>query len=105
MIARIWNGWTTPADADRYEGLLRDDILPGIAAMGIQGYRGAEVLRRDEGDEVAFMTILRFDTLDAVRALAGDDQERAHVPDRARVLLTRYDERVLHFESRIQRTD
>ena len=38
MITRIWRGWTTPGDADAYESLLRETILPGIAGRGIEGY-------------------------------------------------------------------
>jgi hypothetical protein len=47
MIARIWHGWTKPADAKAYEDLLRDKIFPGIARRNIKGYLGAES-RMDE---------------------------------------------------------
>jgi len=47
MIARVWHGWTTPENADRYESLLRDQIFPGIEAKGVAGYRGIQLLRRD----------------------------------------------------------
>jgi len=48
MITRTWRGWTTPSNADAYETLLRETILPGIAARGIDGYHGAHLLRRHE---------------------------------------------------------
>lgn len=98
MIVRIWHGWTTPGNADDYERLLRDEILPGIAAKGIAGYRGAELLRRESGDEVEFTTLLRFDSLEPVRQLAGDDYETAYVPDKARAVLKRFDARARHYE-------
>jgi antibiotic biosynthesis monooxygenase (ABM) superfamily enzyme len=104
MIARLWHGWTTSASADVYERLLREEIIPGIAAKGVAGYRGIQVLRRSMGaQEVAFITIMRFDSLEAVKQFAGDDYERAYVIPRARELLSRFDERAQHYEVREQR--
>lgn len=98
MIARIWHGWTTPANADAYERLLRTEIFPGVAGRGIAGYRGIQLLRRDAGAEVEFVTLMWFDSLDAVRAFAGDDHETAVVPPRARALLSRFDAHSAHYE-------
>lgn len=67
MIARIWRGWTSPANADAYEALLTERILPGIAAREIEGYRGAHLLRDDRDGESEFVTILWFDSIEAVR--------------------------------------
>jgi antibiotic biosynthesis monooxygenase (ABM) superfamily enzyme len=64
----------------------------------VPGFLGAELLRRDAGDEVAFVTITRFDSLDAVRAFAGDDYEQAVIEPEARALLIRHNERSEHFE-------
>ena len=71
MIARIWHGWTKPEDAKAYEKLLRDEIFPNIAARKIKGYRGAELFVREDGNEVEFVTLLRFDSIDAVKEFAG----------------------------------
>ena len=95
MIGRIWHGWTTPANAGAYESLLRTTILPGITR--ISGYEGAHLLRRDGADEVEFVTITWFTSDEAVRAFAGPDDARAVVPDAARALLTRFDERSAHY--------
>ena len=100
MIARVWHGWTTPANADRYERLLRDTVFPGIAAKGVVGYRGIRLLRRPLEQEVEFVTIMWFDTLDAVRAFAGDHFEEAYVPQAAREVLARFDARSAHYEVR-----
>jgi hypothetical protein len=97
MIVRLWRGWTAPEDADAYEALLREDLLPGFAA-DVEGYRGGEVLRRAAGDEVAFVTLLRFDSMAAVEDFAGPDPGEAHVPDAARDLLVRWDDGVEHLE-------
>ena len=98
MISRIWHGWTTCENADTYETLLRTEIFSGIATRSIQGYRGIHLLRRDVDDGVEFVTIMWFDSLDAVRAFAGDDYEVAVVPPKARQLLSRFDARSSHYE-------
>lgn len=97
MIARVWRGWaSTTQAADLYEAFLRSDFLP--SAHGIEGYRGASVLRRPLGSEIEFMTVTYFDSLDAIRRFAGDDVEAAHVAPRARDLLDRFEARCLHFD-------
>ncbi|MDX1395568.1 MAG: antibiotic biosynthesis monooxygenase [Gemmatimonadota bacterium] len=101
MIERIWHGWTTAENADPYEALLRDEVFPGIDAKGVEGYRGIRLLRRElPGGEVEFVTLMRFDSLDAVREFAGADYARAYVPPRARALLARFDEESSHYEVR-----
>ena len=103
MISRLWHGWTTPENADAYEELLRREIFRGIAARELSGYRGIDLLRRDIGDTVEFVTIMWFDSLEAVRAFAGVDHERAVVPPAARNLLLRFDDRSAHYEVRERR--
>lgn len=100
MIGRIWHGWTAPADADAYESLLKTEIFSGIQNRQIPGYRGIHLFRRDSGDEVEFVTLMWFDSLDAVRAFAGEDYEAAVVPPKARALLSRFDARSQHYEVR-----
>jgi antibiotic biosynthesis monooxygenase (ABM) superfamily enzyme len=104
MISRIWHGWTTPENADAYEALLKEEIFTGIEGRHIPGYRGIQLLRRTAGDEVGFVTIMRFDDLEAVRLFAGDDYEVAVVPAKARAVLSRFDERSQHYEVRTERT-
>jgi antibiotic biosynthesis monooxygenase (ABM) superfamily enzyme len=100
MIARVWHGWTTPENADQYERLLREEIFPGIAAKEVEGYQGIELLRRPQGQEVEFVTIMWFDSIEAVASFAGEDYETAYVPPAARRVLARFDERSQHYELR-----
>jgi len=100
MISRIWHGWTTPANADAYESLLRHEILLGIQDRQIEGFRGIQLLRRGLGAEVEFVTIMEFDSIEAIRVFAGEDYEVAVVPPPARALLSRFDERSQHYEIR-----
>ncbi len=99
MIGRIWHGWTTVEHADTYEALLRSDIFPGIAAKGVAGYHEIQLFRRPlSEDEVEFITIMWFDSWEAVKAFSGEDYERAYVPPQARAVLKRFDARSQHYE-------
>ena len=97
MIARIWHGWTKPENAKTYEEMLRDEIFPSIAARNIKGYHGAELLIREDGAEVEFVTLLRFNSMDAVKEFAGADESRQVIYPKAEALLTRMDERSRHY--------
>lgn len=100
MIARLWHGWTTPDNADRYETLLRTEIFPGILAREMPGFQRIELLRRAVVDEVEFVTTMWFDSLDSIKAFTGEDYETAYVPASARAVLKRFDARSLHYELR-----
>lgn len=97
MIARVWHGYTRPEHADSYEALLKPELLPGISQA--KGYRGSYLLRRNAGAEVEFITILLFDSIDAIRAAAGHtDYETAIIPEERRKYLARYDAKSAHYE-------
>lgn len=98
MIARIWHGWTAPSDADKYEALIKDEIFVGIQHQQIRGFKNVQLLRREVGGEVEFVTVMVFDSLDAVRRFAGKNYEAAVVPEKARAILLRFDERAQHYE-------
>ncbi len=104
MISRIWHGWTTPGNADNYETLLKEKIFVGIQKLKIQGFKGIQLLRRETGKEVEFITVMLFDSLDDVRGFAGEDYEVAVVPEKARAFLSRFDERSQHYEIRAERS-
>jgi antibiotic biosynthesis monooxygenase (ABM) superfamily enzyme len=97
LITRMWRGWTAAANADDYERFLLDELFPSMRS--IPGFVGAEVLRRADGEEVAFVTLTRFESLDAIRAFAGEDYETPVLEPRARELLSRYDARAVHYET------
>jgi hypothetical protein len=97
VITRLWRGWTATENAVAYERFLLSELFPSMRS--IPGFRGAEVLRRTEGDEVAFITLTRFDSLDDIRTFAGDEYESPVLEPQARALLSRYDPRALHFDT------
>lgn len=101
MLKRLWRGWTSPANADAYEDLLRSTIFPGIEARNIDGFLDIALLRRPVAAEVEFMTIMTFANLDAVARFAGPAHDTAVVPPAAQALLSRYDAQSTHYEVRI----
>ena len=104
MISRIWHGWTTPGNADKYEALLKEEIFVGIQNRKIRGLNGIQLLRREVGQEIEFVTIMLFDSLDSIREFAGEDYELAFVPEKARAVLSRFDERSQHYEIRAEKS-
>ncbi|KQY30259.1 antibiotic biosynthesis monooxygenase [Caulobacter sp. Root487D2Y] len=98
MICRQWRGWTTPDNAAAYESVVRGQVIPGIEARRIPGFRHIDLMRREAGDEVEFTTLMWFDDLDSIKAFMGQDYAVSHVPEAARAVLARFDARALHFE-------
>lgn len=98
MIMRYWRGWATPQNADAYERVAREEVFPSFDARDLPGYRGSYLLRRQVGEEIEFAVIMTFDSIDTVRAFAGDDYETAYVPPSVREVLTHFDGRSAHYE-------
>ncbi len=100
MIGRIWHGYTTHANAAAYEELLKHEIFTGIRGRNIAGFQEIQLFRRELAEETEFVTLMWFDSLEAVRAFAGEDYEQAVVPPKAKALLSHFDHRSQHFEVR-----
>jgi heme-degrading monooxygenase HmoA len=98
MICRLWRGWATPENADAYERIVRGEVIPGIEGRRIAGFRHIDLMRRELDEEVEFQTLMWFDSLDAIKAFMGEDYAASHVPEAARAMLKRFDERAAHFE-------
>lgn len=97
MIARVWHGYTKPDHADAYESMLKPELLPGISQA--KGYKGSYLLRRNLGTEVEFITILLWESIDALRVAAGhEDYETAIIPEERRRHLARFDAKASHYE-------
>ena len=98
MIGRIWHGWTSPENASRYEVLLQNEVFPGIEAKKIPGYRSIELLRRDLQEEVEFITIMTFNSIQDVIDFQGEKFEQCYVPDAAKEILRRWNKVSDHYE-------
>ncbi len=96
MIARVWHGYAKPEHADAYESMLKPELLPGISK--VKGYKGSYLLRRNLGAEVEFITIMLWESIEAIRAVAGADYETAVIPEDRRKYLSRYDARAAHYD-------
>jgi heme-degrading monooxygenase HmoA len=96
MIARVWHGYTTPEHADAYEKMLKPELLPGISK--VPGYRGSYLLRNSADNEVEFITIILWDSIDSIRAVAGTNYENAVIPEDRMQYLARYDAKAKHYE-------
>jgi heme-degrading monooxygenase HmoA len=96
MIARVWHGYTRPENADAYEAMLKPDLLPGLSEK--RGFRGSFLLRRPRNHEVEFVTIILWESIDDIRAVAGEDYETAVVPDERKKVLARWDATAAHYE-------
>jgi antibiotic biosynthesis monooxygenase (ABM) superfamily enzyme len=96
MIARIWHGRTRPEHADAYEAMLKPELLPGIGK--VKGFRHSYLLRRDLGGEIEFITVMFFDSIDAIRAVAGPDYETSIIPEERRKYLSYHDAKAAHYQ-------
>lgn len=96
VIARIWRGWTRPEDAEAYVRYMEETGAPD--SLGTPGNRGFSVLHRRDGDREEFLTISLWESLESIRAFAGDDIEQAvFYPEDDRYLVER-ELTVSHFD-------
>lgn len=96
MVARVWHGYTKPEHADSYEAMLKPELLPGVSK--VKGYKGSYLLRRNVGSEVEFITIMFWESIEAIRAVAGQDYETAVIPEERRRYLAHYDAKSAHYD-------
>jgi heme-degrading monooxygenase HmoA len=96
MIVRSWRGRTPSSNANAYVEFFKRKVLPILRA--IDGFAGASLLKQDRPNDVEFLVLTRWTSLDAIRAFAGDDIRKAVVEPEAAVLLASFDPTVEHFE-------
>ncbi len=97
-IKRVWHGWTTIENADKYQSILQNEVIPGIETKKIPGFNQIEILRIEQKDEVEFITIMTFESLQNVITFQGENYKKCYVPDVAQKVLKRWDLEVLHYE-------
>jgi heme-degrading monooxygenase HmoA len=96
MIARVWHGYTSPDNADAYRSMLQPELLPGLSTK--RGFRGSYLLRRPHGDEVEFITIILWDSLEDIRAITGANYQAAVIPNERKRVLARWDATAAHYD-------
>lgn len=97
-IKRVWHGWTTKKNAESYQNILQNEVIPGIEAKKIEGLRKFEIFKIDLDQEVEFLTIITFDSLQDVISFQGTDYQKAYIPDAAKKVLKRWDEEIPHYQ-------
>ena len=103
-IARIWRGWTSLQNASKLELILRNEAIPSIEKNKPNGLKGIELLTVETENEVMFTTIMYFDSIESVKAFAGDEYSKAHIDPAVKPLLTKYDQVVEHHTIKESRT-
>lgn len=99
MICRMWRGWTPAAKAEAYDSYLKNELFPRVKQeLGARGYRGFHLLRHDRGDEVEFVTMVWFESLEAVKGFAGANYETPVISEKAQKLLSHYADRCEHYD-------
>ena len=97
-IIRTWKGWTTLENAPVYEDMLINEVFPAVKKKGVTGLEKVSISTMEKTDEVEFFLVLQFDSLDAVKTFAGENYEKAYIPENAKRVLLRYDDTTQHFE-------
>lgn len=100
MIATIWHGWATHANADAFEALVKNEICPALLAKEVAGFRSSQLLRLARAGQTEFVCIGCFDDMDSVHAVLGDVDTKPMLPPKALALLRRFDQRAQHYEVR-----
>jgi hypothetical protein len=98
MIARHWRGWTELTNANAYEALLKDKVLPSLKR--VEGYKGGCILRTDGPEETEFVVVNLFESLDAVKRFAGPEYSVPVFEPEARKLLSKIEPVARHYEVR-----
>lgn len=97
MIARTWTGWVDAAKAADYERYMHEVAIGGYERT--PGNRGVLMLRRDLDDgRVEFLMVTLWDSMEAVRAFAGDDPSVAVFYDRDDEFLVDRQREVPHYQ-------
>ena len=96
-IIRTWKGWTSLENAPIYEDMLVNEVFPTVKQKGVEGLEKVSISTLETDDEMEFFLVLQFDSLESVKVFAGDDYEKAYIPENAKRVLSRYDKTAQHF--------
>jgi heme-degrading monooxygenase HmoA len=96
MIVRAWRGRASPSNPRAYVEHFERNVLPALKS--VEGFVAASLLRRDRSDEIEFLVLTKWASMDAIRAFAGDDVTRAVVEPEAVAALISFDATVQHYE-------
>lgn len=96
MIIREWRGRAPRSRTAEYPTHFRTNVVPEL--RNVPGFLGATLSKREDGEQVEFVVLTRWQSMEAVRAFAGADLDRAVVEPGAIAALSHYDHSVRHYE-------
>ncbi len=96
MIIREWRGRASPSRVEAYPKHFRDTVVPELRLVA--GFVGAHLSRRQLDDKVEFLVLTRWESMNAIRAFAGENIDEAVVEPGAVAALIEFDAGVRHYE-------
>jgi heme-degrading monooxygenase HmoA len=102
MIVRTWRGRAPSSNPVAYANHFRQMVLPRLRT--IEGFLGAFLLREDRADDIEFLVLTKWASMDAIRAFAGELTSRAVVDPEAAAALASFDETVQHYQVVVEET-
>ena len=96
MIVRVWQGRVSLDNPLAYIEHFRNAVLPQLCS--IEGFLGASLLKAERAEEIDFVVLTRWSSMDAVRAFAGTDPTVAVVEPGAVAALKDFGQTVRHYE-------
>jgi heme-degrading monooxygenase HmoA len=96
MIIREWRGRASPLRAEAYPKHFREKVMPELRHL--PGFMSADLGQRQLNGKLEFLVLTRWQSMDAIRAFAGEDVENAVVEPGAVAALIEYDTSVRHYE-------
>jgi heme-degrading monooxygenase HmoA len=96
MIVREWRGRAAQISQDRYPEHFRNNVMPALKR--INGFAGAQLCKERQGNDIEYLVLTRWQSMDAIRSFAGSDYSRAVVEPEAASALIAFDPVVRHYE-------
>jgi heme-degrading monooxygenase HmoA len=96
MIIRIWRGQAIKENAPAYFKHITETVFPSLTK--INGYKGGYVLQRETDGQIEFLGITTWESVEVIKAFAGEDIETAIVEPAARAILTEFDDFARHYD-------
>jgi heme-degrading monooxygenase HmoA len=96
MIARLSKGVVRAEDAERYGQYLHETGIPDYQAT--PGNLGVSILQRETDQGVEFSTLTFWDSMESIKAFAGDDPSVARYYPADDEFLLFKEPHVVHFE-------
>jgi heme-degrading monooxygenase HmoA len=96
MISRQWSALCPKEKAEEYVEHLLSETFQTLKT--IRGFQKASILTREEKEDIQFLIITEWNSVEDIKAFAGEEVEQAVVPEKVKQMMIHYDEKARHFE-------